>query len=130
MIEIKKCTDPAIYSQFGITADESTVVMIAKDKDLIFGAASARVADNCAVLLKIETRDEYKIFEMDFGLGKSMLNLLDLSGVRFVFSSIDDKRLMTALKFKENAEIPEDAKEFTDGKYFLCLDGYFTAHDC
>ena len=130
MIEIKKCQDSEILKQFGIEKKEGLEVMAAKDKDLVFGIGAAVVSGISAYLLKIETKEEFKMFDMDFGIAKSVLNMLDLQGVRYVFSNIDNKRLMTALKFKENAEIPEDAKEFTDAKYFLCLDGYFTAHDC
>lgn len=130
MIEIKKCCDDSVFSEFNIEKSPDIVVMAAKDKELVLGVGAAVVKGCCAHLLKIETKEEFRMFEMDFGIGKSVLNMLDLSGVRFVFSDISDKRLMTALGFKEGIEIPEGATEFTDKKYFLSLDGYFTAHNC
>ena len=130
MIEIKRCEDSETLKNFGIEKNPDTVVMAAKDRDFVFGIAAAKVCGECAIITKIETKDEYKMFEMDFGLGKSILNLLDLSGVRFVFSNLDDKRLFTALRFSENGEIPPECRKFKESRYFLCLDGYFTAHDC
>lgn len=130
MIEIKRCEEEKIFEKFGIEKSPDTVVMTAKDKDLVFGIAAAKVQGECAVITKIETLDEYKMFEMDFGLGKSILNLLDLSGVRFVFSSLDDKRLFTALRFSENGEIPDECRKYAQSRFFLCLDGYFSVHDC
>ena len=130
MIEIKRCEDIEIFEKFGIEKTPDTVVMTAKDGDLTFGIAVAVVQEENAYITKIETQDEYKMFEMDFGLGKSILNLLDLSGVRFVFSDIDDKRLFTALRFSENGEIPSDCSQCKKGRFFLCLDGYFSVHDC
>lgn len=130
MIEIKRCEDEKTLEKFGIENNPDTVVMTAKDKDLVFGIAAAKVLGECAIITRIETKDEYKMFEMDFGLGKSILNLLDLSGVRFVFSDIDDKRLFTALRFTENEEIHPQCPQKEEHRFFLCLDGYFTAHDC
>ena len=130
MIEIKKCAEKNIFEHFGIEQADGIEVMAAKEGDEIFGIGAALIEGNSALLLKIETKDEYKMFNMDFGIAKSVLNMLDLQGVRYVFSDLSDKRPMTALGFKENIDIPEDAKEFTDKKYFLCLDGYFTAHEC
>ena len=79
MIEIKKCEDSAVLARFGIENASDTVVMSAKDGETVFGVAAAKVCGECAYITKIETTDEYKMFEMDFGLGKSILNLLDLS---------------------------------------------------
>ena len=130
MIEIKRCEDEKIFEEYAIEKSPDTVVMAAKDRDLAFGIAAAKVLGECAIITRIETKDEYKMFEMDFGLGKSILNLLDLSGIRFVFSDIDDKRLFTALRFTENGEIPPDCPQKENHRFFLCLDGYFTAHEC
>ena len=130
MIEIKKCADKNILEQFGIEQADGIEVMAAKEGDEIFGIGAALVEGDSALLLKIETKEEYKMFNMDFGIAKSVLNMLDLQGVRYVFSDIDDQRLMTALGFKAQADIPEDAKRFTDTALYLCLDGYFTAHEC
>ena len=130
MIEIKKCEDSAVFAKFGIENTPETVVMSAKDGETIFGVAAAKVCGECAYITKIETTDEYRMFEMDFGLGKSILNLLDLSGVRFVFSDIDDKRLFTALRFKENEEVSCECFACQPKRFSLCLDGYFSVHDC
>ena len=130
MIEIKRTTDKKIMSDFSVVAHDNTVVMAATEKDECFGIGVATIKNDYSILEKIEMKDEFKMFEMDFGMGKSLLNLIDLSGIRYVFSDIDDKRLMTALRFKENAELPEGIVTDKEYKYFLCLDGYFTLHKC
>ena len=126
MIEIKKTDNKEIAQIFGF--DEACVVMAAKDGDEILGAGAVKIADGYAVLCDIKMKDEYKMFNMEFGIGKTLLNMLDLSGVRYVVSDMEDERLMTALRFKKDAikELETD-KEY---KGYLCLDGYFTEHSC
>ena len=130
MIEIKRCENSAILNGFSIIPSDETVVMAAAEKDECFGIGVATIKDNYSVIERIEMKDGFKMFDMDFGMGKSLLNLIDLSGIRYVFSDIGDERLMTALRFKKNAELPEELHPDKPYKYFLCLDGYFTVHKC
>lgn len=126
MIEIKKTNDKAVCEDFGF--DEGSVVMSAKDGDEILGAGAVRLADGYAVLSDIKMKDEYKMFNMEFAIGKALLNMLDLSGVRYVVSDMEDERLMAALRFKKDA--PEGLKSDKEYRCYLCLDGYFTEHSC
>ncbi|MBQ4527772.1 MAG: hypothetical protein II998_06850 [Clostridia bacterium] len=130
MIEIKRCENPDVLNEFSIVPNDGTVIMAACEKEEYFGVGVATINGNYSVLEKIEMKDEYKMFDMDFGMGKSVLNMLDLAGIRYVFSNIEDERLMTALRFKKDADIPEDVRPDKAYKYFLCLDGYFTVHKC
>lgn len=126
MIEIKKTDDKEIAQSFGF--DNTSVVMAAKDGDEILGAGGVKIKDGYAVLCDIKMKDEYKMFNMEFAIGKSLLNMLDLSGVRYVASDMTDERLLTALRFKKDA--PEGLKSDKEYKCYLCLDGYFTEHSC
>lgn len=128
MIEIKKTTSPEVYKEYGFPMEPGTVVMAAAEKDDIFGAGAVTIKDGYAILENIVMKPEFQGFNMEFGMGKSLLNMVDLAGIRFVVSDCDDTRLMTALRFKQNAELPEDFTPDREYKYFLCLDGYFTAH--
>lgn len=130
MIEIKKTTDTNVYREFDIDVNEKITVMAAKEKDEVFGVGVARFENGYAVIEKIEMKDGFKMFDLDFGMGKSVLNMIDLEGIRYVFSNLNDDRLMTALRFKKNSDLPDDVKPDKEYKYFLCLDGYFTLHKC
>ncbi len=126
MIEIKKTNDKAVCEEFGF--GEACVVMSAKDGDEVLGAGAVKVFDGYAVLCDIKMKDEYKMFNMEFAIGKSLLNMLDLSGVRYVVSDAEDERLMTALRFKK--DVPEGLNPDREYRFYLCLDGYFTEHSC
>ena len=128
MIEIKKTTDQSVYNEFGFGAD--CAVMAAKDKDEIFGAGSVSIKDGYAVLEAICVKEEYKMFNMEFAIGKALLNMLDLAGVRYVLSDMTDERLMTALRFKKEYELPGGFDTDKNYNRFLCLDGYFAVHVC
>ena len=128
MIEIKKTTSKEVYDEFGF--DSLSTVMAVKDGDELLGAGSVTLKDGYAVMDKVCMKESYKMFNMDFGLAKSLLNMLDLAGVKYVFSNIDDDRLMTALRFKKEFEIPEGVNITDEYSRFLCLDGYFTSGGC
>lgn len=135
MIEILRCTDIQIIKEFGFDISSATVVMTAKDKDEVFGAGAIDINGDVAVFREIKIKEEFKMLGLEHGMGKSLLNLADLDGVRYVFSDSDDERLMKMLRFKENtAEIREEAEflsdEYNSFRYFLDLNGYFTVHSC
>ena len=135
MIEILKCTDESVISDFGFEKSDNLVVMTAADKSDIFGAGAVEIFGDIAVFKEIKIKDEFKMLGLEHGMGKSLLNLADLAGVLFVFSDSCDERLMKMLRFKENTvEMRQDSgfnKEGYDGfKYFLSLSGYFTVHGC
>ena len=47
----------------------------------------------------IAMKEEYKMFGLEFGIGKALLNMLDLGGVRYVCADSLDERLATSLRF-------------------------------
>ena len=126
MIEIKKTDDKKVYKEFGF--GENAIVMSAKEGEEIFGAGAVEIKDGYAILSDVKMKDEYKMFNMEFGMAKSLLNMLDLSGVRYVVSDMEDERLLTALRFKK--DVPEGLETDKEYKGYLCLDGYFTEHNC
>ena len=126
MIEIKKTDDKSVYEEFGFS--ENAIVMSAKEANEIFGAGAVEIKDGYAILSDIKMKDEYKMFNMEFGMAKSLLNMLDLSGVKYVVSDMEDERLLTALRFKK--DVPEGLKTDKEYKRYLSLDGYFTEHSC
>lgn len=128
MIEIKKTSQKEIYDQLGFP--ESSVAMAAVESGEVLGGGAVTICDGYAVLENIVMKDEYKMFNLEFGIGKSLLNMLDLSGVRYVCSNLADERLMTSLRFKTDAEFPDGVMPKENYKYFLCLDGYFTGEHC
>lgn len=125
MIEILKTKNEEIYKAFGF--DSSCIVMAASDSGEVLGAGAVMIKDGYATLEGIAMKEEYKAFNMEYAIGKSLLNMLDLSGIRFVATNTKDERLAISLRFKK--EKPEDAP-IPDFDYYLCLDGYFTEHSC
>ena len=130
MIEIKKTNDPKVFADFGIQDAEGVTLMAASEKNEVFGIGVTLSKNGFAVLDKIIMKEDFSFFEMEFGMGKSLLNMLDLAGFRYVFSDIENERLMKALRFKQNADLPSDVSPDKKYKNFLCLDGYFTLHKC
>ena len=126
MIEIKKTNEKKVFEEFGF--DNDAIVMAAKDGDEIIGAGAVKIENGYAVLCDIQMKEEYKMFNMEFGIGKSLLNMLDLSGVGFVVTDMSDERLLTSLRFKKEAL--EGLKTDKEYKAYLDLEGYFTTHSC
>ena len=126
MIEIKKTTEKEVFDTFSFP--ENSTVMSAQESGEVLGAGAVIIENGYAVLSDIKMKDEYKMFNLEFGIGKSLLNMLDLSGIRYVVSDMEDDRLLTSLRFKKDCEIPEEITFNKEYKYFLCLDGYFTEH--
>lgn len=131
MIEIKKINDKDILKSFGIK-DDNVLAMAMKEKDEIFGVGTFYIKQNFCVIDKIIMNDGFDLFEMKFGLLKSILNLVDLEGIRFAFSDISDERLMKGARFSEslNEEYKDDVTPDKNYNFYLCLDGYFTNHQC
>lgn len=128
MIEILKTQDASVYEEFGFPP--SSVAMAASDSGEVLGAGAVSIYDGYAVLAGIAMKKEYQMFNLEFGIGKALLNMLDLGGVRYVCADNLDERLAASLRFKTDYELPEDCKPDKSYKYFLCLDGYFTSGHC
>ena len=118
----------AALNEMGIEAKDGIYVMAMRDKELLMGVGTMRIFDGFASLEDICMKEEFKGFDLEFGMGKSMLNFLDLKGIRNVATNIQNERLTTALRFKPFAE-SEFSGEFSgDWSYCLNLDGYFASN--
>ena len=118
--------------EMGITLLPESAVMEVRDGSLLMGIGVMRLFDTFAVIDNIALKEEFKEFTLEYGLGKSLLNVVDLRGIRFAVSDNEDiEKQLRALKFKapsewENfAEFPEEVRCH---KLCLCLDGYFLAN--
>ena len=112
--------------EMGIEDKDGLYVMAMRDRELLMGVGIMRIFDGFASLDNICMKDEFKGFELEFGMGKSMLNFLDLKGIRNVTTNISDERLVTALRFKT---VSESECDFAgDWIYCLNLDGYFASN--
>ena len=114
--------------EMGVSQIPGMYVMAMRDGDLLMGIGTMRIFDSFASIDKIVMKDEFKSFDLEFGMGKSLLNCLDLKGIRHVVSNIDDERLITALRFKDAKESEIADLVSDDWKYCLNLDGYFTSN--
>ncbi len=129
MLTIK--TDDVKYADcMGITLPEDAVIMTVKDGEELLGLGVMRLFEGYALLDGIYIKDED--FSLEYGLGKSMLNVIDLRGIRHVASdNADIQKQLTALKFKPIDDIEDKAdipKEVLNCRMYLNLDGYFLAN--
>ena len=60
--------------EMGIEVKDGMYVMAMRDKELLMGVVIMSLFDDFASLDKICMKDEFKTFELEFGIGKSMLN--------------------------------------------------------
>ena len=118
-------------AEMGLEVAEDAVVMEVRDADLLMGVGVMRLFDTYAEITDICLKDEFKEFTLEYGVGKSLLNVVDLRGIRFAVSNNENiEKQLRALKFKapSEQEKPEDfPDEVSSAKLCLCLDGYFLA---
>jgi len=115
----------ALIQKFGIEKADGMYVMAMRDSDLLMGIGVVRIHGVFASLDNIIMTDDFKSFDLEFGMGKSLLNFLDLRGIRNVVTNINDERLVTALRFKSAKENKDNVEFIGEWKYSLNLDGYF-----
>lgn len=130
MIEIKKCETLAGLEDFGFDLYPTSVIMVAKEKDEILGAGEIIAYEGYAVLGRIHVKSEYMSMMLEHSIAKSLLNMADLGGIKYIFSDMEDEALAKRLRFADNTESDSlDSPKFVSRyKYFLDLEGYFTAH--
>lgn len=114
--------------EMGIDSYDGMYVMAMRDSGLLMGVGTMRIFDGFASLDNIYMKEEFKSFDLEYGMGKSMLNFLDLKGIRNVASNIEDERLLTALRFKPVQESGFADEISGDWSYCLNLDGYFASN--
>ncbi len=130
MIEIKKCDTLAGLEDFGFDLYPSSVIMTAKDKDEILGAGEIIAYEGYAVLGRIFVKEEYSGMQLEHSIAKSLLNMADLGGIKYIFSDLSDETLAKRLRMESNEiwntlNLPKIVSRY---KYFLNLEGYFTSH--
>ena len=130
MIEVKKCDTLEGLENFGFDLYPNAVIMAAKDKDEMLGAGQIIVCNGYSVLGKIAVKKEYEGMMLEFSIAKSLLNMADLGGIRYIVSDMEDEGLAKRLRMgKFLPETTPDAPKMCERyKYFLDLNGYFTSH--
>ena len=130
MIEVKKCDTLEGLENFGFDLYPNAVIMAAKDKDEILGAGQIIVCNGYSILGKIAVKKEYEGMMLEFSIAKSLLNMADLGGIRYIVSDMEDDSLAKRLRMTKFAhETTTDAPKICERyKYFLDLNGYFTSH--
>lgn len=131
MLTIK--TDDAKWADtMGITLPQDATIMTVKDGEELLGLGVMRLYESYALLDGIYIKDEFSDFSLEYGLGKSMLNVIDLRGIRHVASDSEDiQKQLSALKFKLLKDIEDKSdipKEVLNCRMYLNLDGYFLAN--
>ena len=126
-VKVEENYEP-LLEEMGIAKEDGMFVMAMREKDLLMGIGVVKIFDGFASLHSIVMKEEFKGFDLEFGMGKSLLNFLDLRGIQNVVTNIDNERLVTALRFKSAAE-NKDLVEFSgDWKKCLNLTGYFLSN--
>ena len=118
--------------EMNISIPENAFVMAVKDGDTLMGIGVARLFDDYASVDEIAIKDEFKDFSLEYGLGKALLNAIDLKGIKYVVSnSVHIEKQLRALKFKspDETKIEEDVPDFIcEHEFWVNLDGYFTSN--
>ena len=119
-------------AEMGIEVKEDAVVMEVRDGALLMGVGVMRLYDSYAEIDNICLKEEFKEFTLEYGLGKSLLNVVDLRGIRYAVSKNKNiEKQLRALRFKAPAEIEnidEYPEEVSSWELCLNLDGYFLAN--
>ncbi len=115
--------------ELGVNASAGSLVMAMRDGGELMGVGTMRLFDGFAALDGIYLKDEYNTFDLGYGIGKSMLNFMDLHGIRYAVSNSEDlKKLLAALRFKPSCEFEDTDDAPGDWAYCLNLNGYFTSN--
>lgn len=128
MLTIKIEENPRpIADELKIELPENSILMSMKDGDTVMGAGVMTILEDYAQINGIYVREEFDDFSLRFGMGKSLLNVIDLRGVKDVVASLSlGERLLTALRFKKTSvlgdKIPQNLAKFEN---YLNLEGYF-----
>ena len=129
MLTIKLEENPQnALSEMGITVETDSFVMTMCDGDELMGVGVMKLFYECAELCGVYIKEEFNDFSLNYGMGKSLLNAIDLRGIKNVYSdNADMEVLLKSLKFKkyEDCEVPE---EIGNHLYYLNLTGYFDAN--
>lgn len=116
-------------SEFGIEPYTGITVMTVRVSGKLLGLGTMRVFGKYASIDGFYFKSESDAADLTYGLGKSMLNMLDLHGVRYVVSNGDEtEKSLSELGFVPLGECPHDVDIPDDWRLCLNLDGYFTSN--
>ena len=112
-VVLEKGTAQEYLNEHKIDTDISKMmVMNVVEGEKIVGVGALSMDITGAVLEEICADNQ----QIEYGLGKAMLNALDLGGIKNIYIKNDAlKDIAAKLLFKENDK----------GELFLCLEGYF-----
>ncbi len=121
----------AAIAEMGIEVSGDATVMTVRDGNLLMGVGVMHLAKDYAIIDNICLKEEFREFTLEYGLGKSLLNVVDLRGIRYAVSGNKHiEKQLRALRFKTPSELenPQDyPAEVTAWDLCLNLDGYFLA---
>ena len=121
-----------LLEEMNISIPDGAFVMAMKDGGELLGLAAARTFSDYAVIDEIAVKDEFKDFSLEYGLGKAVLNAIDLKGIKYVVSNaLHIEKQLRALKFKspDELKIEEEIPDFIcDCELCLNLEGYFLSN--
>lgn len=94
---------------------QNKIIMTAKDGDIYLGAGALELIGSKVYLNFVDTKDDE--LSLRLGIAKSLLNLADLRGIKFVYGNNEDlEKIYKLTRFKKEND-----------EYILNLEGYF---DC
>ncbi len=131
MLTIKFEENPEkALAQLGAVAPNDSLVMTMCDGDVIIGLGIVRMMRDYAEICGIYIAEEFNDFSLSYGMGKSLLNAVDLRGIKHVYSDMaDSEQLLRALKFKKTEDIEDKSfEEMEKHLYYVNLTGYFDAN--
>ena len=131
MLTIKFEENPKkALEQLGLTAPSDSMVMTMCDGDVLMGVGIVKLMRDHAEICGVHIAEEFNDFSLSYGMGKSLLNAVDLRGIKHVYSNMaDSEALMRALKFKKAEDIEDKClEEMNSYIYYLNLTGYFDAN--
>lgn len=110
------------------------IIMVAKDREEILGVGVMILAEQYGFIKDIIVKPEYESMQLDYGMGKAMLNFIDRREIMDVYAgasweNVNFKKTLERLGFveRENKDRPPLVSGFDDVLY-LNLEDYFTSH--
>lgn len=131
MLTIKFEENPKkALEQMGAVASSDSLVMTMRDGEQLIGIGIVRMMRDFAEICGIYIAEEFNDFSLSYGMGKSLLNAVDLRGIKHVYTDMaDSEPLLRALKFKKAEDIEDKfSDEIKKHLYYLNLTGYFDAN--
>lgn len=130
MITIKLEENPQkVLEDIGRSYIGKLSVMSMREGEELLGTAVAEILDGYARVLDIFIKEEFRDFSLEYGLGKALLNMVDLGGIKHaVCDNANMEKLLEALKFRRTDLCENVPQELERHSYYVNLDGYFDSN--